>query len=109
MSHKTVCQLPSETAKLIASTQIITSVSTAVKELLENSLDAGANNIQIKLDNYGLDTIEVKDDGTGVSYDNVQRMFLPGYTSKIRQFEDLGKHIFVVIKPNKYLSFFVFR
>lgn len=91
MNERTVQQLPENTVKLITSTQVITSVSTAVKELVENSIDAGAKVIQVRLENYGLDLIEVKDDGSGVSYDNVQRMFLPGYTSKIKQFEDLGE------------------
>ncbi|KAK6639344.1 hypothetical protein RUM43_007616 [Polyplax serrata] len=90
MSGNTVKQLPPDTVKLITSTQIVTSVSTTVKELFENAIDAGATIIQVRLDNYGLDLIEIKDNGSGISYDNVQRMFLPGYTSKIREFEDLG-------------------
>ena len=90
MNKTTVEKLPSATVKLLTSSQVITSVSTAVKELLENSIDAGGKTIQVRLENYGLDLIEVKDNGLGVSYDNVQKMFLPGYTSKIKQFEDLG-------------------
>lgn len=90
MSGNIVKQLPPDTVKLITSTQIVTSVSTTVKELFENAIDAGATIIQVRLDNYGLDLIEIKDNGSGISYDNVQRMFLPGYTSKIREFEDLG-------------------
>ena len=41
--------LPSSTVRLIASSQVITSVSSAVKELIENSLDAGATSIEVKL------------------------------------------------------------
>ena len=41
--------LPSSTVRLIASSQVITSVSSVVKELIENSLDAGATSIEIKL------------------------------------------------------------
>lgn len=41
--------LPSSTIRLIASSQVITSVSSVVKELIENSLDAGASSIEIKL------------------------------------------------------------
>lgn len=90
MSHKTLNHLPAETIKLISSTQIITSVSTAVKELVENSLDADARSIHVRLENYGFDLLEVKDDGHGISYINVQRMFLSGCTSKISCFNDLG-------------------
>lgn len=42
-------QLPPSTIKLINSTQVITSVSSVVKELMENSIDAGATNIEVKL------------------------------------------------------------
>lgn len=41
--------LPSSTVRLIASSQVITSVSSVVKELIENSLDAGASSIEVKL------------------------------------------------------------
>lgn len=44
-----VLPLSSETVKLISSSQVITSVSSVVKELVENSIDAGARNIEIKL------------------------------------------------------------
>lgn len=83
--------LPTDTIRLISSSQIITSVSSVVKELFENALDAGGTSIQIKLENFGLDLIEIKDDGFGVSGENVHKMFLPGYTSKIANFADLGK------------------
>lgn len=83
--------LPADTIRLLSSAQIITSVSSAVKELFENALDAGSSSIQIKLEDFGLDLIEIKDDGLGISGDNVHKMFLPGYTSKIAQFSDLGK------------------
>lgn len=46
-----VAQLPDSTVKLITSSQVITSVSTAVKELVENSLDAGATSVDVKLVN----------------------------------------------------------
>lgn len=44
-----LAQLPPSTIKLIGSSQVITSVSSVVKELLENSIDSGANSIEIKL------------------------------------------------------------
>lgn len=80
-----------ETTRWISSSQIITSVSSVVKELVENALDADSRSIHVKLENFGLDLIEVKDDGIGISGENVHKMFLPGYTSKISDFKDLGK------------------
>ena len=86
----TMKPLPKETVSLITSGQIITSAYSVVKELVENSLDAGAMCIEIRLDNYGLDKVEVKDDGCGLSKDEIQLMTTKDhYTSKINQFQDL--------------------
>ncbi|XP_034244429.1 PMS1 protein homolog 1-like isoform X2 [Thrips palmi] len=84
-----LAQLPAATVKLITSSQIITSTSSAVKELFENALDAGATSVEVKLINFGLDRIEVKDNGSGISKENTTCMALPHYTSKISNFTDL--------------------
>ncbi|KAJ9595906.1 hypothetical protein L9F63_012925, partial [Diploptera punctata] len=63
----------------------------AVKELVENALDAGAKNIDIKLENNGMDLIEVRDDGYGVKRCDAKNMALPSYTSKISDYADLDK------------------
>lgn len=52
--------------------QVVLDLATAVKELVENSLDAGATNIEIRLKEYGSALIEVADNGSGVSPDNYQ-------------------------------------
>uniref|UniRef100_A0A1B6CZP1 DNA mismatch repair protein S5 domain-containing protein n=1 Tax=Clastoptera arizonana TaxID=38151 RepID=A0A1B6CZP1_9HEMI len=83
-------QLPQSTIRLIGSTQVISSVSSVVKELMENALDAGATNINIKLEKHGLDKIEIKDDGCGISRSDTAVMCLPYYTSKITEFNDLN-------------------
>ncbi|XP_043470340.1 PMS1 protein homolog 1-like [Leptopilina heterotoma] len=83
--------LDQSTAKFLKTSQVITSVSFAVKELVENSLDAGAKNIEINLSDYGLANIEVKDDGSGISKVDAPFMALSSYTSKIKNFEDLDK------------------
>ncbi len=64
--------LPANTVTLLRSGQVITCVSSVVKELVENSIDAGANNIEVRLEDYGLDLIEVKDNGSGVAKDNIK-------------------------------------
>ena len=64
--------LPANTVTLLRSGQVITSVSSVVKELVENSVDAGATNIDVKLEDYGLDSIEIKDNGSGVSKADVR-------------------------------------
>ena len=60
-------QLNNDTVRLITSGQVVTSVSNVVKELIENSVDAGATNIDVRLINFGLDLLEVKDNGSGVA------------------------------------------
>lgn len=86
-----VNKLPKQTALALSTTQVITSASTAVKELVENAIDAGATNIEVKLENYGLDRIEVKDNGVGLSREDAFVMCKKSYTSKITQFDDLSK------------------
>ncbi|NXG01543.1 PMS2 endonuclease, partial [Sakesphorus luctuosus] len=73
----------------ICSGQVVLSLGTAVKELLENSLDAGATNIDIKLKDHGAELIEVSDNGGGVEEENFEGLTLKHYTSKIQDFSDL--------------------
>ncbi|MCO5610850.1 hypothetical protein L7F22_065092 [Adiantum nelumboides] len=73
----------------ICSGQVILDLSMAVKELVENSLDAGATSIEIKVKDYGADSLEVADNGCGVSPDNYQALMLKYHTSKISDFADL--------------------
>uniref|UniRef100_A0A668ANI9 PMS1 homolog 1, mismatch repair system component n=1 Tax=Myripristis murdjan TaxID=586833 RepID=A0A668ANI9_9TELE len=82
-------QLPPETVRLLSSSQVITSVLNVVKELMENSIDAGATSIDIKLENYGLDRIEVRDNGHGIKAADTSVMAVRHFTSKICSHEDL--------------------
>uniref|UniRef100_A0A8D0UPE5 PMS1 homolog 1, mismatch repair system component n=1 Tax=Sus scrofa TaxID=9823 RepID=A0A8D0UPE5_PIG len=82
-------QLPAATVRLLSSSQIITSVVSVVKELIENSLDAGATSIDVKLENYGFDKIEVRDNGEGIKAVDAPVMAVKYYTSKINSHEDL--------------------
>ncbi|XP_069839627.1 PMS1 protein homolog 1 isoform X4 [Dendropsophus ebraccatus] len=82
-------QLPSSTIRLLSSSQVITAVVSVVKELVENSLDAFATNIEVKLDNFGFDKIEVRDNGIGVKAADTSVMGIKHYTSKISSHEDL--------------------
>ncbi|XP_036966531.1 PMS1 protein homolog 1 isoform X2 [Acanthopagrus latus] len=84
-------QLPPDTVRLLSSSQVITSVLNVVKELMENSLDAGASSIDIKLENYGLDRIEVRDNGRGIKAADTPVMAVRHFTSKICSHEDLER------------------
>ncbi|XP_038223515.1 mismatch repair endonuclease PMS2 [Zerene cesonia] len=73
----------------ICSGQVVLSLAVAVKELLENALDAGATNIDIRLKNYGTEIIEVSDNGSGVTEDNFAALTMKYHTSKISEYSDL--------------------
>ena len=73
----------------ICSGQVILSLATAMKELVENSLDAGASNVDIKLKNHGADILEVNDNGVGVEPHNFEALTLKHHTSKLQDFSDL--------------------
>ncbi|XP_046799501.1 PMS1 protein homolog 1 isoform X5 [Gallus gallus] len=87
----TMKQLSAETIRLLSSSQVITSVVSVVKELIENSLDASATTIDIRLENYGFDKIEVRDNGNGIKVADVPVMAIKHYTSKISSSEDLER------------------
>ncbi|CAN8004693.1 unnamed protein product [Ixodes hexagonus] len=77
------------TARLLHSTQSISSVHAVVKEIVENSLDAGASNVVVKLADYGLERIDILDNGRGVAEEDLPLLVLSGYTSKITSEADL--------------------
>ncbi|ELT88557.1 hypothetical protein CAPTEDRAFT_17706, partial [Capitella teleta] len=73
----------------ICSGQVVLTLATAVKELVENSIDAGATSVEVKLKDHGVDSVEVVDNGSGVESANFQALTLKHHTSKIRDFGDL--------------------
>ncbi|XP_020655264.3 mismatch repair endonuclease PMS2 [Pogona vitticeps] len=75
----------------ICSGQVVLNLCTAVKELVENSIDAGATNIEVKLKDYGAELIEVADNGHGVEEENFAGLTLKYHTSKIQDFSDLTR------------------
>jgi DNA mismatch repair protein PMS2 len=82
-------KLSSESIHYLCSGQCISNLSTAVKELLENSIDSNANTIQINIKNYGLDYIEIIDNGTGISKHDFDTVCLKHCTSKIQEFDEI--------------------
>ncbi|KAG7379957.1 ATP-binding mismatch repair protein [Phytophthora pseudosyringae] len=73
----------------ICSGQSVVDLATAVKELVENALDAGATQIEVKLKEFGRDAFEVSDNGAGVAPENHASLARKHYTSKISSFEDI--------------------
>ena len=73
----------------ICSGQVVLTLATAVKELVENSLDAGATFIEVKLRGQGAEVVEVTDNGHGVEEANFTGLTVKHATSKLREFSDL--------------------
>ena len=73
----------------ICSGQVILDLSSCVKELIENALDAGATNIEVRLKDHGTDTLEVSDNGGGVGKSSYGALTQKYATSKLSKFEDL--------------------
>ncbi|KAF1811635.1 DNA mismatch repair protein MutL [Eremomyces bilateralis CBS 781.70] len=73
----------------IQSGQVIVDLCSVVKELVENSLDAGATSIDVRLKNQGLDAIEVQDNGSGIGPEDFESLALKHYTSKLTSYDDL--------------------
>jgi len=84
-----IAVLPDHVANQIAAGEVVQRPASVVKELLENSIDAGATKITLHLDGAGRTRIAVSDDGSGMDKDNAERCFLRHATSKIQSAEDL--------------------
>ncbi|KAI0393506.1 DNA mismatch repair protein MutL [Xylariaceae sp. FL0594] len=85
----TIKPIEAKTIHQIQSGQVIVDLCSVVKELVENSIDAGATNIEVRFKNQGLDAIEVQDNGSGISKENYETLALKHYTSKLATYSDL--------------------
>lgn len=82
--------LPKEVYQLIAAGEVVERPSSVVKEMIENSVDAGAKNITVEIRRGGTEYIRITDDGSGIDKDQVEKVFIPHATSKIKYADDLN-------------------
>lgn len=75
----------------IAAGEVVEKPASVVKELVENSIDAGATSITIEILDGGIKYIKVSDNGCGISFDDFHKVFLPHATSKVKTVDDLSK------------------
>lgn len=86
---KRINLLDEHTSNKIAAGEVVERPSSVVKELVENSIDAGSKNITIEIEEGGIALIRVIDDGSGVHNLDIEKAFLPHATSKISTVEDI--------------------
>ena len=87
---KTLSKLSDDIINTLDSNKTFTHLSTIVKELIENSIDAKASKISIKLLKGGLELIEVKDDGVGMNKETLEKLCLRFTSTKIESYNDLS-------------------
>ncbi len=82
--------LPKNVAELIAAGEVVERPASVIKELVENSIDAGATVITVEIKRGGITYMRVTDNGCGIAYSDVPTAFLRHATSKIKSDEDLN-------------------
>ncbi|WP_311480117.1 DNA mismatch repair endonuclease MutL [uncultured Anaerococcus sp.] len=84
-----IIKLDKDTVEKIAAGEVIESPLSIIKELVENSIDAGSRNITVEIKNGGKSYIRVTDDGVGIAREDIDLAFQKHATSKISKFDDL--------------------
>src|SRR5215210_5533173 len=94
--------LPPEVAHRIAAGEVIERPASAVKELVENALDAGASRVEVEIEGGGVALLRVRDDGSGMSSGDAERAVGRHATNKISSAEDLVRVVSLGFRVRRY-------
>ena len=81
--------LPKSVADLIAAGEVVERPASAIKEMMENAIDAGCKKLTVEIQNGGIRYIRITDDGSGIAREDVRAAFISHATSKLARAEDL--------------------
>jgi DNA mismatch repair protein PMS2 len=90
-SERKIKAIDATSVHRICSGQVILDPSSALKELVENSIDAGASRVEVRLKEFGLEQLEVCDNGQGIKPEDYEMLAMKHTTSKLSQFEDITR------------------
>jgi len=90
MNRVKLNRLSEDVVRQIAAGEVVERPASVVKELVENSIDAKATKITLRIDNGGIDLIEVSDNGIGIPKENLKEIFEAHTTSKLKSIDDLN-------------------
>ncbi|PIC26487.1 hypothetical protein B9Z55_019047 [Caenorhabditis nigoni] len=91
MAQNKIEKISKDVAERLTTAQVVVSLSSALRQLIDNSIDAGSTIIDIRVKNNGYDSIEVQDNGSGIETQNFDALCKPHSTSKLTQLSDFDK------------------
>ncbi|CAD6190923.1 unnamed protein product [Caenorhabditis auriculariae] len=87
-SLRTIHRMSKDVADKITTAQVVISLAGALRQLIDNSIDAAAKTIEVRVKNYGIESLEVQDNGHGIEVSNFELLCKPHSTSKLSNFSD---------------------
>lgn len=91
MSQNKIEKIAKDVSERLTTAQVVVSLSSALRQLMDNSIDAGSTIIDIRVKSNGFESIEVHDNGSGIETQNFDALCKPHSTSKLTQFSDFDK------------------